>query len=89
MTANEAARIALEAAQWLRRNKIDVQTWTEKYEQAKAVLDKHLALDADPLATPAAVFVHPDDEPEMPHQNGMFYEPQVNGRVEGADIGAN
>lgn len=63
MTANEAARIALEAAQWLRRNKVDVQTWTEKYEQAKAVLDKHLALDADPLATPAAVFVHPDDEP--------------------------
>ncbi len=66
MTANEAARIALEAAQWLRRNKIDVQTWTEKYEQAKAVLDKHLALDADPLATPAAVFVHPDDMPEPP-----------------------
>lgn len=83
MTANEAARIALEAAQWLRRNKIDVQTWTEKYEQAKAVLDKHLALDVDPLSAPAAVFVHPDDLPEPAPldltevaPNGHYYSEQ-------------
>lgn len=59
-------------------------------EQALALWATTQKSRAQRPVTPEPVpFVHPDDEPEMPHQNGMFYEPQVNGRVEGADIGAN
>lgn len=85
MTYAEATRQAEEDARWIRNAKLELDKRAERLAKCQAIISAALTVEVvqEPVA---AVFVHPDDEPEMPHQNGMFYEPQPNGRIEGADL---
>ena len=61
MTYAEATRQAEEDARWIRNAKLELDKRAERLAKCQAIISA--ALTVEVVQEPAAVFVHPDDEP--------------------------